>query len=306
MNNKSTALGGRALVRLLKALAQVNAFAEVDDQDSEQPRVRVYCKVGSADLLDVKHHAAWDVWQRAQAAGLVECCGECTPVRWVISSLGRERLGASLAQMQPLGGGDGAQSTAGERRQVNARKSRTRPEEVSNESPLGWLYRRRDKSGETLISQPQFEAGERLRLDYEIAQLMPRLTIDWSRAASGGSRTSPGAQRGMELSERAIAARERVSRALSSVGPELASLLVDVCCHLKGLEQLERAAGWPQRSAKIVLQVALSSLARHYGLERADRGHGLGNKGPTAVRHWGAEGYRPEAVTTHRDTDSAS
>jgi hypothetical protein len=65
-------------------------------------------------------------------------------------------------------------------------------------------------------------------------------------------------------------------------------VLIDVCCHLQGLEAAERAAGWPQRSGKIVLQLALSSLARHYGLEAA----APARRGP-AVRHWGSEDYRP-------------
>ena len=66
-------------------------------------------------------------------------------------------------------------------------------------------------------------------------------------------------------------------------------MLIDVCCHLKGLETAERAAGWPQRSGKIVLQLALTSLARHYGLEKPPAA--AANSG--SVRHWGGEGYRP-------------
>ena len=139
-----------------------------------------------------------------------------------------------------------------------------------------------------------------MRTDYEIAQLMPRLTVDWQRAASGETRGLPGALRGLEISDRALAARERVSRALGSVGPELAGALVDVCCHLKGLEQLEKAEGWPQRSAKIVLLMGLSALARHYGI---GPGAGSGERvaGPARVRHWGADGYRPQTVQTGDD-----
>jgi hypothetical protein len=90
------------------------------------------------------------------------------------------------------------------------------------------------------------------------------------------------------LGDRAIAARERVQRALKAVGPELSGVLIDVCCHLKGLEDAERSAGWPQRSGKVVLQIALTALARHYGLDKRSSGAGTGH-----IRHWGGDGYRP-------------
>ena len=89
--------------------------------------------------------------------------------------------------------------------------------------------------------------------------------------------------------DNAAAAGERVRRALAAVGPELCGVLIDVCCHLKGLEEAERMAGWPQRSAKIVLQLALTSLARHYGLQTAPHAGGKAS----AVRHWGSEDFRP-------------
>jgi hypothetical protein len=66
-------------------------------------------------------------------------------------------------------------------------------------------------------------------------------------------------------------------------------VLIDVCCHLKGLEVAERANGWPQRSAKIVLQLALTALARHCGLESPAQPE----TGARKVRHWGSDDYRP-------------
>ena len=80
-------------------------------------------------------------------------------------------------------------------------------------------------------------------------------------------------------------------RALDAVGPELSQVLVDICCELKGLEEAERSHDWPQRAGKVVLQLALTRLARHYGLDvpsdlpRRRKG----------IRHWGSEDYRPTA-----------
>lgn len=47
------------------------------------------------------------------------------------------------------------------------------------------------------------------------------------------------------LRDEVLAAKERVMRALMAVGPELAAVLVDICCERKGLEEAEKANGWP-------------------------------------------------------------
>lgn len=161
----------------------------------------------------------------------------------------------------------------------------------ADESPIAWLRRRKDRNGEAMISQPQFDAGERLRADFYFAQMTPRTTTNWSGMSpmQRGRRHGAALRSGADMLDNTAAAAERVRRALTAVGPELSGVLVDVCCHLKGLEEAERASGWPQRSAKIVLQLALTSLARHYGLE------GVVQSGARAggVRHWGTEDYRP-------------
>jgi hypothetical protein len=145
------------------------------------------------------------------------------------------------------------------------------------ESPLAWLARRRGRDGRALIATHQLLAGEKLRADFTRAQMMPRTTSNWDSPVTNG-RGGGGAG---YVTDVMIAARQRVRHALDAAGPEFAGLLVDVCCFLKGLEDIERERAWPARSAKIVLQLALDRLARHYGFASAARGAGRAD-----VRTW--------------------
>ncbi len=138
-----------------------------------------------------------------------------------------------------------------------------------SESPLAWLARRKGRDGRTMISPNQFIAGEKLRADFTRGHLSPRVTSDWS-APAGRSRTPGGGN--AEMTDLVIASRQRVRLAMEACGPEFSGLLMDVCCFLRGLEEVERERGWPLRSAKIVLQLALDRLARHYGLRDEARG----------------------------------
>lgn len=149
------------------------------------------------------------------------------------------------------------------------------------ESPLVWLARRKGRDGRPLIEPVQLQAGERLRAEFTRAQLMPRTTSNWTAAVSDGARgASPST-----FTDTMIAARQRVRHALDAVGPEFSGLLVDVCCFLKSISDIENERGWPARSGKVVLQLALDRLARHYGLSVEVRG-----KSRAPVRTWLAPG----------------
>jgi hypothetical protein len=165
----------------------------------------------------------------------------------------------------------------------------TPAERGAQASPLAWLRRRKDSDGQPLITEPQFVAGERLAADFWRAQLNPRVTVNWSGTTLGRRRrrAAPGA--GVDMSDSVVAARARVHRALLAVGSELAGILVDVCCHDLGLEAAGRTRGWPQRAAKVVLQLALTSLARHYGLLAPQPSPATFGR----HRHWGDADYRP-------------
>ncbi len=137
------------------------------------------------------------------------------------------------------------------------------------ESPLAWLARRKGRDGQPLIHVVQFQAGERLRGDFTRAQMTPRVTSSWDPTIAQGRRGQGGSGTFTDI---VVAARERLRLALDAVGPEFAGLLLDVCCFLKGLEDIERERRWPPRCGKVVVQLALDRLARHYGLAEQARG----------------------------------
>lgn len=205
----------------------------------------------------------------------------------VISHEGNMWLRRQSASAEPFT--EQHQARRCDRREVNGV---SRPVVVNDgESPLGWLHRRKDRDGNPMISAAQYQAGERLRSDFERGQLMPSTTSSWESAAPSRRqrRAAPGGA--SLLSDTALASRERVAKAISSVGLEFSGILIDVCCHLIGLSETEKANGWPQRSGKVILQFGLSRLARHYGIEE---GNSLGAGSRHArIAHWGAEDYRP-------------
>lgn len=152
------------------------------------------------------------------------------------------------------------------------------------ESPLAWLARRKGRDGRPMIESTQLQAGEKLRTQFTCANMTPRTTSSWS-APIAQDRRGRDAGAAACVADVIVAARQQVRRALAAAGPEFAGLLVDVCCFLKGLEDVERERGWPPRSAKVVLQLALDRLARHYGLAAEARGRAQGQ-----VRTWLAPG----------------
>ena len=130
------------------------------------------------------------------------------------------------------------------------------------ESPLGWYLNRKDKNGKPLITRDQYNAGERLRADFERASMRQRLTINYEMRTGG-----KGHQRRAATpldDEGSLAARKRLEAALVAVGPGLSDSLVRVCCYLEGLEAAEQNLGWPTRSGKVVLSIALDRLNQYY------------------------------------------
>jgi len=190
------------------------------------------------------------------------------------------------AEIDPLRG----QHLALARRDIETAAGRAAVTVDDGESPLTWLARRKGRDGAALIDAVQLDAGERLRADFTRAQLMPRTTSNWTAAVASGWRSDGGGAAAM--TDMVVAARQRVRHALEAVGPEFAGLLVDICCFLKRLDDVERERRWPARSAKVVLQLGLDSLARHYGYRAEMRGPAR-----QAIRAWNGEA----AVAAHNE-----
>ena len=122
------------------------------------------------------------------------------------------------------------------------------------ESPLGWLFAR------NLVTQRQFDAGERLRADWERAQLAPRVTMAWDAApvarGRGGSATD------CDITGAQLDAKRRFDAAVATAGPGLADILWRVVCAGEGMREAETALGWPARAGKLVLTLALDRVAQ--------------------------------------------
>jgi len=124
------------------------------------------------------------------------------------------------------------------------------------ESPLGWLF----VHGH--LSRRQFDAGERLRSDWERAQLAPRITMVWDSApvarGRGGSAVGP------DPSSAQIDAKRRFHEAIANAGPGLADILWRIVRAGDGMREAETALGWPARAGKLVLTFALDRVADYY------------------------------------------
>ena len=131
-----------------------------------------------------------------------------------------------------------------------------------SESPLTALARRRDKDGTPFLSDDLVHVGERLREDFELAQMGPRVAQNWDRFLTSGARGGFAADSG--VGDGPAAARQRVADAMTDLGAGLSDVVLRCCCYLEGLETAEKRLGWSARSGKIVLRIALMRLQQHY------------------------------------------
>jgi Domain of unknown function (DUF6456) len=121
------------------------------------------------------------------------------------------------------------------------------------ESPLVWLHARGH------LSERLLDAGEKLRADYERSALSASVTMRWDPV-----RVKSTGDRGLSPSERQIAARQRFDGAIKAAGRGLEDILWRVVCAGEALPEAEKTLGWPARSGKLVLKIALERVAEYY------------------------------------------
>lgn len=266
----TTVISDRSQRRLLEALALPGGGASLDPADPTRLLLR-----STRAGVTLSHGAApLSVAQALVSDGLTLWSGAGADRRLAITEAGR-------AHVRRAGAPAGADPFRAQHSSLAPRAGGLVDE---GESPLAWLARRKDRDGRPYLRHAEIEAGERFRRDVERAQILQRVTVTWEAPVDGGS----GAGSAGVMGDLAFEARRRFDAACGAMGAELAGLLVDVCGYLKGLETVECERGWPPRSGKVVLRIALARLAGHYGLASEAKGKARGKS-----RHWGAEDYRP-------------
>lgn len=273
---------GREARRILRRLCEKGAFLAVAPNMEKAVVLREVVpgkqnRIAVVDR-DVAHAFALQEWIACEKAGKIAC--------YAITMVGRAALKRLLTEertgREPKAGFAEAQAAfqAPFQEQHRFFAERTVMAEDGSgerklrfnlaESPLSVLGRKRDKDGVAYLTADLIEAGERLREDFELAQMGPRVAQNWDRFLTvGGTRGAMGQGRGP--AEGPADARTRVAKALEALGPGLSDIVFRICCFLEGLETAEKRLGWSARSGKVVLKIALERLAAHYQIAPEQR-----------------------------------
>ncbi|NRB18548.1 MAG: helix-turn-helix domain-containing protein [Rhodobacteraceae bacterium] len=191
--------------------------------------------------------------------------------RYHITASGRSALSAMMAaaenraQKTADGFGEAGQPFAAQGLQDKANSKRPRRVRYGlAESPLDTLARLHDRDGNPFLTADLVAAGERLREDFELAQIGNHLELGRNQFNTEHCGAS-------QMTNPVEAAKRRAAGALNHLGAGLSDIALRCCCHLLGLEAAERQLGWSARSGKVVLRIALQQLKAHYdGLSGSD------------------------------------
>ncbi|MEE4350002.1 MAG: DUF6456 domain-containing protein [Pacificimonas sp.] len=223
---------------------------------------KVLAKLAAGGAL-VPSGEGWRVGTQACAASVREALArldlieEARGGRWRISGPGMAWVRRAKASGED---GDGAGNRLAARA-ADHRENRDAAVQGARtvnraENPLGWLLARGK------ITQRHYDAAERLRADFQNAGAGPRVTMAWDAApAERGARSAP---EGLLPGERVSAAKRRADGAFAAAGPGLSDVLYRLVCLNEGMETAEQALGWPARSGRVVLTLALDRVAEFY------------------------------------------
>jgi hypothetical protein len=139
-----------------------------------------------------------------------------------------------------------------------AKKARRTVTVNLSESPLSWLH------AHGHLSDRQLLAGEKLRGDYEAAQMGARTTMRWEHMSI--SRGKRGGSHVLTQTEHTLRAKQRFDHGVEALGRDLSDIAWRVICAGESIPIAEKAMGWPLRSGKLVLRIALDRLADYYRL----------------------------------------
>ena len=133
------------------------------------------------------------------------------------------------------------------------------------------------------ISVPQFQAGERLRADFERAGLQPRVIMHYAPRLPASK---------AEARDSTMDARRRLYAAIDRVGRLGEGVLWAVCCVGESAGDWAHRHGRGVRDGIVLLRAALDELDRHYN--------------PPSPRRPGADLVRADspAIASNRDRSS--
>lgn len=133
---------------------------------------------------------------------------------------------------------------------------------VDTEAPMRRLAALKGLKGEPWLSQAEISAAGKLRADWAVGEPGLVRCSDWMAAPMGSTR-GPGNAQEAAMARRCDAQR-RLADALARLAKPLRRVVERVCLYEEGLEAIERAEGWPARSAKLALKLGLAQLAAEF------------------------------------------
>ena len=134
---------------------------------------------------------------------------------------------------------------------------------AQDDAVVSRLATSRDADQLAFLSPHHLAAADRLERLIRRAQLLPRVTMSYDAARSGGSRGGNAVE---TASDTAAAARQKLNALAAVLPADCWGVLIDVCGLGKGLQLVEAERHWPRRSAKLVLRIGLEQLAGQFGL----------------------------------------